>query len=215
MSPASKRTKVRRNAGRGDYDSSVIKEILDENQICHVAYVENGEPRLIPTLYMRQGDYVYLHGNRQSALLKYLRAGGLACFSVMSVQGVVVARSGFHCSMNYRSVVLFGQGEPVPDDERVTILDRFVGALVPGHESQVRVHTVQEINATTAVRIPIDEASAKLRHGPPIDDESDLDSDTWAGEIPLQTQVLAPIPSPNLKSDIPVPDYNSNYGKAL
>jgi len=215
MSRASERTKVRRKASRGDYDSSVIKEILDSNQICHVAYVENGEPRLIPTLYMRKGDYVYLHGNRTAALLKHLAAGGLACLSVMSVQGVVVARSGFHCSMNYRSVVLFGQGEPVPDDERITILDSFVGTLVPGHEAQVRAHTEQEINATTAVRIPIDEASAKLRDGPPIDDESDLESDVWAGVIPLQTQVLTPIPSPDLKSDIPLPNYISNYGKTL
>ncbi|MCZ6644012.1 MAG: pyridoxamine 5'-phosphate oxidase family protein [Gammaproteobacteria bacterium] len=213
MSRASKRTKVRRNAGRGNYEGSVIADILDANQICHVSYVENGEPRIIPTLYMRKDNYVYLHGNRQAALLKHLGAGGLACFSVMSVQGVVVARSGFHCSMNYRSVVLFGRGECVPEDERVTILDGFVAALVPGHEAQVRAHTEQEINATTAVRIPIDEASAKLRDGPPIDDESDFDSDVWAGVIPLKTQVLAPIPSPNLKAGIPVPDYISSYGK--
>ena len=215
MSRGTDRTKLRLNAGRGNYESSVIKEILDGNRICHVAYVESGEPRLIPTLYMRQGDYVYLHGNRQAALLKHLEAGGLACFSVISVQGVVVARSGFHCSMNYRSVVLFGRGEPVPDDERVTILDGFVRALLPGHEKRVRAHTEQEINATTAVRIPIDEASAKLREGPPIDDESDIDSDVWAGEIPLKTHTLAPIASPDLKSGIPLPDYIKNYGKIL
>ena len=215
MSRASKRTKVRRNAGRGNYERSVITDILDANQICHVGYVEEGEPRIIPTLYMRKDNYVYLHGNRQAALLKHLEAGGLACFSVMSVQGVVVARSGFHCSMNYSSVVLFGRGEPVPEDERIAILDGFVKALVPGHEAQVRAHTAKEIKATTAVRIPIDEASAKLRDGPPIDDESDLDSDVWAGVIPLQTRVLAPIPSPNLNADIPLPDYISNYGKTL
>ena len=124
----SQRTRIRRNAQRAEYDLDEIKAVLDANQICHVAYVENAEPRIIPTLYMRQGDFVYLHGNRQAAVLRYLASGGLASISVIAVDGVVVARSGFHCSMNYRSVVLFGQGQLVPEEDRESILDGFVEA---------------------------------------------------------------------------------------
>ena len=112
--------------------------MLDANQIAHVSYVENGEPRIIPTLYMRRGDYVYLHGNRQAAFLRHLAAGGLAAISVMCADGIVVARSGFHCSMNYRSVVIFGEGEAVPAEEHEEILDAFVDALIPGHAAAVR-----------------------------------------------------------------------------
>ena len=211
MQRPSDRTRVRRNAGRGVYDLDRIKAVLDANQVCHVAYVEAGEPRIIPTLYMRSGDHVYLHGNRQAALLRHLGDGGFGCISVMSVEGVVVARSGFHCSMNYHSVVLFGPGELVPEDEREAVLDSFVRALVPGHEAQVRSATEQELSATTAVRIRIDEASAKIRSGPPIDDAGDLTSDVWAGVIPLATQVLEPVPAPDLKSGIEIPPYIRNY----
>jgi nitroimidazol reductase NimA-like FMN-containing flavoprotein (pyridoxamine 5'-phosphate oxidase superfamily) len=128
--------------------------------VCHVAYVVDGEPRIIPTLYLRRDDHVYLHGNRQSALLKHLGAGGFACLSVMSLDGVVVARSGFHCSMNYRSAVVFGNGEAVADDERESILDAFVEALLPGHQNAVRAATPQELNATGVVRLPRGQTAA-------------------------------------------------------
>lgn len=212
MNRVSERTRVRRNAGRGVYDLDQIKAILDNNRVCHVAYVENDEPRIIPTLYMRRADHVYLHGNRRAALLRHLAGGGLACISVMSVEGVVVARSGFHCSMNYHSVVLFGRGEAVPDAEHESVLEAFVGTLIPGHERRVRRATEQELNATAAVRIPIEEASAKIRTGPPIDDATDLQSDVWAGIIPLTTQALEPVPAPDLHPRIPVPDYVRDFG---
>jgi len=211
MKSVSDRTRVRRNAGRGVYDLDQIKAVLDGNQVCHVAYVEDGEPRIIPTLYMRRGEHVYLHGNRQAALLRHLGDGGLACVSVMSVEGVVVARSGFHCSMNYHSVVLFGRGEPVPDNEREAVLEAFVGKLIPGHEQQVRRATAQELNATAAVRIPIDEASAKIRTGPPIDDDADLQSGVWAGVIPLATRALEPVAAPDLRAGIEIPGYVRNF----
>ncbi|MCZ6712131.1 MAG: pyridoxamine 5'-phosphate oxidase family protein [Gammaproteobacteria bacterium] len=212
MSSFSDRARVRRNAARGVYDLEKITAILDSNQVCHAAYVEAGEPRIIPTLYMRRGDHVYLHGNRQAALLRHLGGGGLGCISVMSVEGVVVARSGFHCSMNYHSVVLFGYGEIVPADEHEAVLNAFVQALVPGHERQVRRPTEQELSATTAVRVRIDEASAKIRTGPPIDDVMDLNSAVWAGVIPLATQALEPIAAPNLSDEIDVPAYIREYG---
>lgn len=209
----SDRTRIRRNAKRAEYDLDRIKAVLDANQICHVAYVENGEPRIIPMLYMRRGDYVYLHGNRQAAVLRHIADGGLASLSVMALDGVVVARSGFHCSMNYRSVVLFGQGEAIPAAEHEKVLDEFVEALIPGHAAAMRPATSQELAATAAVRIPINEASAKIRTGPAIDDDADLDADVWAGVIPFETVVGEPIPNPDLKSGVELPDYLKRYGR--
>lgn len=211
MSSPSDRSRLRRNARRAEYDPDVIKSVLDANRICHVAYVQGGEPRIIPTLYMREGDYLYLHGNRQSALLRHLAAGGLAALSVMSVEGIVVARSGFHCSMNYHSVVVFGNGERVPEGEVEAILERFVETLIPGHLERVRKATEQELAATTAVRIPLREGSAKIRMGDPIDDPADLQADVWAGVIPLSTQVGSPLPSADLKPGLDVPDYVRGY----
>jgi hypothetical protein len=204
---------IKRNASRAEYDRGTIYEILDGQQICHVAYVEDGEPRLIPTLFMRRDDDIYLHGNRQAALLKHAGAGGLVVISVMALDGVVVARSGFHCSMNYRSVTLFGHGELVSGDEHLRVLDDFVNALIPGHGDAVRPPTTKELAATTAVRVRIEDAAAKIRTGPPIDDEDDIALDVWAGEIPITEQVLAPVASPDLKSGLEVPDYIHRYGK--
>jgi hypothetical protein len=129
----------------------------------------------------------------------------------MSVEGVVVARSGFHCSMNYHSVVLFGQGEPVPDAEHEGVLEQFVEALIPGHLERLRRATPQELAATLAVRMPLHEASAKIRTGDPIDDPNDLQADVWAGVIPLLTAVGPPVPSGDLKAGIEVPDYVRAY----
>lgn len=211
MNSPSERTRVRRNASRAEYAPESVKGILDANRICHAAYVERGEPRIIPTLYMRRGEHVYLHGNRQSALLRHLAAGGVAALSVVSVEGVVVARSGFHCSMNYHSVVLFGEGEPVPAAEHEAVLEQFVEALIPGHLQQVRRATPQELAATLVVRVPLHEASAKIRTGDPIDDPEDLQADVWAGVIPLLAAAGSPVPSGDLKSGVEVPDYVRGY----
>ena len=208
---STQRTRLGRLSARGEYDPAAIARVLDAQQVCHVAYVVDGEPRIIPTLYIRIDDYVYLHGNRQAALLKHLAAGGFASLSVMSLDGVVVARSGFHCSMNYRSAVVFGHGEPIPDDQREAILDAFVEALVPGHLAVVRAPTTQELNATAVVRLPLTEASSKIRTGPPADAEGDLDANVWAGVIPLSTQVGVPEPSPDLRDQVSLPDYIKNY----
>jgi nitroimidazol reductase NimA-like FMN-containing flavoprotein (pyridoxamine 5'-phosphate oxidase superfamily) len=208
---ASDRTKLRRLADRGAYDLETVKSVLDSQQVCHVAYVVDGEPRIIPTLYLRRDDHVYLHGNRQSALLKHLGAGGFACLSVMSLDGVVVARSGFHCSMNYRSAVVFGNGEAVADDERESILDAFVEALLPGHQNAVRAATPQELNATGVVRLPLTETSTKIRTGPPVDAPGDLSAEVWAGVIPLETVAGEPEPSPDLDTSVEMPDYIRDY----
>ena len=211
MSGPSSRATVKRNAARADYDRATLMAVLADHHVCHVAYVVDGEPRQIPTLYFCDADYLYLHGNRQSALLKYMADGGEVCITVTHTDGVVVARSGFHCSMNYRSVTLFGKGEIVEGEAHLKALDDFVRTLVPGHELAVREPTRQEIAATTVVRVPLDEMSGKIRTGGPIDDEKDLDSDTWAGVVPLTTVRHEAIPAENLKPGIGVPDYIDNY----
>lgn len=211
MAGPSTRATVKRNARRAEYDTAILKEILAADQICHVAYVEDGEPRQIPTLYFCDDDYMYLHGNRQSALLRHAGNGGEVCVTVTLVDGVVVARSGFHCSMNYRSVTVFGQGEAVVGEEHERILDQFVEALVPGHNHAVRAPTAQEIAATAVVRIPLTELSGKVRGGGPIDDEGDLDDPVWAGEIPVRRIQGEAIPSADLRAGIQMPDYIKNF----
>ncbi|MFT7651487.1 MAG: nitroimidazol reductase NimA-like FMN-containing flavoprotein [Limisphaerales bacterium] len=211
MSGPSVRTTVKRNAIRAEYERETIVDVLQAQQICHVAYVVDGEPRQIPTLYFCDDDFLYLHGNRQSALLKHMVNGGEVCITVTLVDAMVVARSGFHCSMNYRSVTLFGSGQLVDGDAHEAALDGFVRALVPGHENAVREPTRQELAATTVVRIPLDEMSAKIRSGDPIDDEGDLLSDVWAGVLPVRTTRDEPLPAENLRNDIAVPGYITNY----
>ncbi len=211
----SDRATVKRNARRAEYDTASIREVLDAQQICHVAYVVDGEPRQIATLYVRRGNYLYLHGNRQSALLKHMSAGGEVCVSVMLVDGVVVARSGFHCSMNYRSVTLFGRGEVVLGAAHRDMLDLFVDKLIPGHAAAVREPTAQELAATSVVRVELSEASAKIRGGDPIDDPQDLDADVWAGQIPLRVTAGRPIASADLKDGIGVPDYIETWSEGL
>ena len=180
-------------------------------QICHVAYVVNGEPRQIATLYFVDDDYIYFHGNRQAAFLNHIASGGEVSVSVMIVDGVVVARSGFHCSMNYRSVTLFGTGEALEGDAHTNIANAFVNALIPGHGDAVRDPTPQELTATVVVRLPLKEMSAKVRGGDPIDDDSDLDGDTWAGQIPIRAVAQVPVPSADLKTGVQIPEYIANY----
>ncbi|XOV84723.1 MAG: pyridoxamine 5'-phosphate oxidase family protein [bacterium] len=211
MQPPSTRATIKRNAKRAQYDTEVLKNILDSQQICQVAFVENGEPRLIPTLYFCDENYLYLHGNRQSALLKHMAAGGEVCINVMLVDGFVVARSGFNCSMNYRSVTVFGKGEAVNGTLHREALDRFVAVLLPGHEKAVRAPTAQELAATAVVRVSLAEMAGKIRDGDPVDDATDKDSAVWAGIIPLRLQAGAAIPSADLKAGIELPEYLQQF----
>ena len=211
MSAPSVRTTVKRNAMRAVYDRERLLDVLNAQQVCFVAYVVDGEPRQIPTLYFCDEHYIYLHGNRQSALLKYMQAGGEVSILVTLVDGTVVARSGFHCSMNYRSVSIFGKGEEVTGEAHAAALDGFVRALVPGHEQAVRAPTPQELAATTVVRVSLDEMSAKIRDGGPIDDAGDVDSDVWAGVIPVAMTPGTPIPADDLPAGVAMPDYIETF----
>jgi len=209
--PVSPRATLKRNALRAEYDPAVMHDILAAEQICHVAYVHQGEPRQIATLYMCDEEFMYLHGNRTSALLKHMADGGEVSISVMLVDGIVVARSGFHCSMNYRSVTIYGRGEAVIGEAHRQALDDFVAILIPGHEQVVREPTQQELAATAVVRVPLTEMLAKVRGGDPIDDDADLDSSVWAGTIGLKQQASLPQASANLSAAVAMPAYIENY----
>jgi uncharacterized protein len=189
------RTRVRRLPDRGAYDRETIFAILDTGFVCHVGIVDGGSPVVIPTAYARVGDDVIVHGSAKSRMLTVLGGGAPACVTVTHVDGFVMARSAFHHSINYRSVVIFGRGEAITEERaKNEALYAFMERLHPGRWDKVRVPNSQELKATVVVRIPIEEASAKLRAGGPLDDPEDMTLDVWAGVVPLVTSRATPIP---------------------
>ena len=189
----SERTRVRRLPRRGAYDRATIDAILDEALICHLAFSVDGQPYAIPTAYARIGDHVYVHGSAASRMLR--AAGGApVCFTATLLDGLVLARSAFHHSMNYRSVVVLGGAEEVSDEEeRLAAMRALVERVAPGRWAEIRPPNPQELKATTILRLAIAESSAKIRTGPPIDDDEDLALPCWAGVIPLALAAGAPI----------------------
>ena len=189
------RTRVRRLPQRAAYDRDTVYAILDTAFVCHVGIVDAGHPVVIPTAYARVGDAVVLHGSTKNRILTAIIDGAEACLTVTHVDGFVMARSAFHHSINYRSVVLYGRGEAIVGEEaKDAALAAFMERIHPGRWNAVRAPTAQELKATAVVRIPIVEASAKLRTGGPIDDPEDLALDVWAGVIPLALTRGTPIP---------------------
>jgi uncharacterized protein len=208
----SARTSVKRKPQRAAYDRATIDKILDEGLICHVGFSADGQTFVLPTIHARVGDRVFLHGSPASRLLQTLAAGTEACLAVTIVDGLVLARSAMHHSMNYRSVVLFGTASVVEDDaEKLQVLKALTDHIVPGRWSDVRAPSEQELRQTLLLGIPIDEASAKIRTGPPLDDEPDYDLPAWAGVIPLGLAASEPIPDPRLRPGINPPAYARNY----
>ncbi len=206
------RTKVRRAPQRGTYESEQIYSILDEGVVCHVAFVVDGQPFVIPTAYARLGDRLILHGSVASRMMRELSKGIEICVSVTLVDGLVLARSAFHHSMNYRSVVVFGRAKKITDTaDRDRALDALVEHLVPERLPDLRPSTPKELQATEVLELPITEASAKIRTGAPIDPPVDLDLDVWAGVIPLETTPAEPVSAPDLRPGIEVPDYARTY----
>ena len=202
------RTRIRRLPERGNYDRKTIDAILDEALICHVGFVVEGRPVVIPTIHARVGDHLYFHGSPAAGLLRNLREGADACITVTLVDGLVLARSGFHSSMNYRSVVVFGKAQEVSDpDEKVRVLDALVEHVCRGRTADLRPHSEKELKQTLVLRVPIDEASAKIRTGPPKDDEADYALPVWAGVLPLAIVAGAPLPDNNQA----IPEYVANY----
>jgi nitroimidazol reductase NimA-like FMN-containing flavoprotein (pyridoxamine 5'-phosphate oxidase superfamily) len=195
---SSERTRVRREPQRGRYDRSTIDAILDAGLVCHLGFVHDGQPFVIPTLYARVGDDLYVHGSAASRMLRGLAGGLDACLTVTLVDGLVLARSVFNHSVNYRSVVVLGRAAPVGEDEKLRALEAFTERLLPGRWAEVRPPTAGELKATSILRLPLAEASAKVREGPPKDDEDDYAWPVWAGVIPLELRPGEPVPDPRL-----------------
>jgi uncharacterized protein len=198
------RIRVRRAPHKGRYDRGTIDAVLDRGLVAHVAFVDGGQPCCIPMLYARDGDRIFVHGSSASRLMRTLAAGAPACLTVTTVHGLVLARSAFEHSANYESVVVFGRFDVVEDrDERLAAFEAFTEKVLPGRWSEVRPPNRKELKATLILSLAIDEASAKVRTGPPDDDDSeDAALDTWAGVVPITTAFGAPEPSPGLRPGI-------------
>jgi uncharacterized protein len=203
--PQSDRNKVRRLPARGHYDKPTLYEILDSAFLCHVGFVVDGQPFVIPTLFGREDDAVYLHGSAASRMLNNLAEGIAICLSVTHVEGLVLARSAFHHSMNYRSVVLFGTAVEVTGDEKERGLFVISENVLKGRWQEVRPPNEQELKATAVLRMTIETASAKIRTGSPKDDEDDYALPIWAGVVPVQRSFGQPEPDGRLPNGIPVP----------
>jgi nitroimidazol reductase NimA-like FMN-containing flavoprotein (pyridoxamine 5'-phosphate oxidase superfamily) len=189
----SERSRVRRAPKRAEYDRETIDAILDEALVAHLGFVADGQPYVIPTLHARVGDEVLIHGSAASRMVTLLGAGVPACLTVTLVDGLVLARSAFHHSMNYRSVVVLGTARFVEGpEERERALEAFTEKLIPGRWDEVRPPSRQELKGTRVLALPLTEASAKLRAGGPVDDDEDYDLDVWAGVIPLRVTPDAP-----------------------
>jgi uncharacterized protein len=212
--PPSERTKVRRVPEVAEYDREAIDAVLDEAIVCHLGFVdESGQPYVIPTLHARVGDLLYVHGSSASRALKVLASGAPVCVTVTLTDGLVLARSVFEHSVEYRSVVILGRATLVEDpDEKMRVLRAFTEQLIPGRWADAREPNDKEMKATWILSLPLDEASAKISLGPPEDSESpDADLPVWAGNLPFRTVVGEPVPDPKAKRVLPVPDYVRDY----
>lgn len=210
MSTQTDRTTVKRISERGHYDRAVIDPIIDEALICHVGTIEDDVPMVIPTLHARIDDHLILHGSPASRMLRSAKMQEI-CVTITLVDGFVLARSALHHSMNYRSVVIIGRPEVVPAEEKAAALDALVEQLVPGRIPSLRAMTEKEVKATSVLRLPLAEASAKVRTGPPVDEDEDYALPIWAGVLPI-TQTYGPAETdPALTHDVGVPDHVSGY----
>lgn len=206
------KTRIKRLPKRAHYDRETVYAILDAGAICHVGYVIDGQPYVTPTAYWRHGSRVYWHGSSASRMLRALDKGVAACLTVTHLDGFVLARSGFHHSINYRSVMALGTAYAVRDKaEKLAVLEAFVERLFPGRWSEIRAPNEQEIKATTVLSMELEEVSAKIRTGPPIDDEPDYALPCWAGVLPLATAAGPLQADPRLTAGIPIPDYLTGW----
>lgn len=208
------RTQLKRLPQRGSYERETVYAILDEGLVCHVGFVAGGEPFVIPTSYARVGDTLYIHGSVASRMLRALAGGVRACVTVTLLDGLVLARSAFHHSMNYRSVVVFGTASVVESaEEKFEALRAFMEHVVPGRWGEVRSPDEGELRRTLVLKLPLTEASAKVRTGPPLDDEEDYGLPVWAGELPLRLTAGVPLPDPRLAPDCETPAHVRRYSR--
>ncbi len=210
--PASERVRLIRKRERASYDRELIDAILDEGLVAHLGICDDGQPLVIPTLHARRGDVVYCHGSAASRTLKSLASGAPACLTVTLLDGVVLARSVMHHSANYRSAMILGDAIEVTDpQEKLSALEAIVEHIVPGRWDHARHPTENEMKATSVLALAINEFSAKVRTGAPLDDEEDYALDFWAGVIPIQQVPGAPQPDPRLAAGIQTPAHASDY----
>jgi nitroimidazol reductase NimA-like FMN-containing flavoprotein (pyridoxamine 5'-phosphate oxidase superfamily) len=212
MAAPSARTTVRRLPERGAYDRSTVHAVLDEGFVAHVGLATDDGPVVIPMLYARDGDRVLVHGSPASRLLRTGAKGLDMCLTVTLVDGLVLARSAFHHSVNYRSVVVMGRATRLDDlDERRAALDVLVESIVPGRTADARPPSERELRGTTVLALPLDEASVKVRTGGPKEEEFDMDLPVWAGVVPLSLVAGEPVPDPDLRVAVPAPPYAVDY----
>ena len=208
------RTQVKRLPKRGKYERESVFAILDEGFVCHVGFAVDGQPYVIPTNYGRLGNTLYLHGSAASRMLRTLSEGVAMSVTVTHVDGLVLARSAFHHSVNYRSVVILGTARLVTDPaEKMEALRVFTEHVMKGRWDDVRQPTEQELKATTVLALPLEEVSAKVRTGGPIDDEADYSLPVWAGVLPLETVAKEPLADPQRKNNPAVPEYLKKYSR--
>jgi nitroimidazol reductase NimA-like FMN-containing flavoprotein (pyridoxamine 5'-phosphate oxidase superfamily) len=208
------RTQVKRLPKRAKYDAETVHKILDEAFVCHVGFVVDSQPYVIPTNFGRVGDTLYIHGSAASRMLRTLTLGIPVCVTVTLVDGLVLARSAFHHSVNYRSVVILGTAKLVEDPtEKMEALRLFTEHVIKGRWDEIRWPNEQEMKGTTVLSVALEEVSAKVRVGGPVDDEEDYSMSVWAGVLPLHTTTSAPIPDTRLKDGTPVPSYIANYSR--
>lgn len=206
------KTTLKRLPERGDFDRQTVYQILDEALVCHVGFAVDGQPFVIPTSYGRIGDTLYIHGSAASRMMRSLKGGIPVCVTVTLMDGLVLARSAFHHSINYRSVVIFGNAELIEDEQgKLAAMAALTEHIVPGRWAEVRPPTAQELKATTVLALPLVEVSAKARTGPPKDDEEDMDIPVWAGVLPMQITTGAPINDPDLTVNPDPPAYIRDY----
>ena len=209
------RTKLRRLPRRGSFERETVYRILDEGFVCHAGFTVDGQPFVIPTAYARVGDRLFIHGSAASRMLRTLAREVEACVTVTLVDGLVLARSAFHHSMNYRSVMIFGAAAVVRGEgAKLRALEAFSEHVMPGRWRDVRPPTPGELKATTVLSLPLEEASAKVRTGPPLDEEEDYASGVWAGVLPLSLSAGAPVNDPRLPAGVAPPAYVANYRRA-
>ncbi len=209
------RNKVKRVPNRGHYDRETIYKILDAGTICHVSFIHNNQPFIIPTLYGRHGDRIYMHGASSSRLIKNLEKGFPVALSVTHVDGLVLARSAFHHSMNYRSVVAFGTARLTAEGDKTEALKVISDQVIKGRWEETRLPNQKELKATSVLEFDIEQASAKIRTGGPSDDKPDYELDIWAGVLPINYTAGDPLEDELLKTDIPIPNSVKSYLSAF
>jgi uncharacterized protein len=211
---ATGRSKVKTNAKRAVYDLETIYKILDDSFLCHIGFVIDNQPFVIPTCYGRENDKIFFHGSVGSRMLKHIKAGNEICIAVSIVDGIVLARSAFHHSINYRSVIIFGKADEITDtNEKTNALKIISEHIVPGRWNDIRKPDKKELNVTSIFSFKIVEASAKIRAGGPVDDKKDMQLNIWAGVLPLKTVPGIPEKDPLLNDNIQLPGYIKKYKK--